>query len=99
MKKQNIDKLEKIQEEFNYQNAVIIKCESKLNEINEHIKNLKKNIKDLENKKSEIDQLKKINSEYNKKIQEINKKNFKMKIDQDENNKKNTRTRRKIKKK
>ena len=53
-KTKHIDELEKIREDFNYQNTKVIEPESKLNEKNKNIDTLEKNVKDLENKNIEI---------------------------------------------
>ena len=70
-KTQYIEKIEKIQEKLNYQNAKVIKLESELNKRNKDIDELNKNFKDLEktNIKKNIDQKNKYEKE-TKKIKE-----------------------------
>ena len=70
-KTQYIEKIEKIQEKLNYQDAKVIKLESELNKRNKDIDELNKNFKDLEktNIKKNIDQKNKYEKE-TKKIKE-----------------------------
>ena len=70
-KTQYIEKIEKIQEKLNYQNAKVIKLERELNKRNKDIDELNKNFKNLEktNIKKNIDQKNKYEKE-TKKIKE-----------------------------